>query len=150
MNDTEKRFWSKVQVRSRQECWLWQAGKDKDGYGNFWISPQNQKAHRVAYKIEFGFFDESLQVLHKCDNPSCVNPFHLFLGTAIDNIKDMMNKGRQNKGESIKSAKLTADQVKQIKVWLFQGYSFGFLSKKFNVHKSTIKDIKAKRTWVHV
>jgi hypothetical protein len=150
MNDIEKRFWSKVEIRTRQECWLWRAGKDKDGYGTFWILPQNQRAHRFAYETQFGPVDKNLFILHKCDNPSCVNPSHLFVGDAKDNIFDMMTKNRQNKGEQIKSSKLVANQVKEIKVWLSQGYSSGFLAKKFKVHKSTIKDIKAKRTWVHV
>lgn len=150
MNDIEKRFWSKVEVKDRKECWIWRAGKDIDGYGMFWIKPQNQWAHRVAYEFEFGPFNKKLHVLHKCDNPSCVNPHHLFLGTQQDNIDDMLNKGRSAKGERAHSAKLSGNQVKQIKILIKEGFSASVIAKKFKVHKSTIKDIKSKRTWLHI
>lgn len=150
MTDIEKRFWSKVEVKERHDCWFWRAGKDKNGYGMFWIKPQNQPAHKVAYKFEFGSFEKGLHVLHKCDNPSCVNPYHLFLGTNQDNIKDMIKKGRSLKGEKAHSAKLTEIEVKQIKKLINEGMSSGMISKRFKVHKSTIKDIKALRTWIHI
>lgn len=94
-------FWSKVVVRTTDECWQWTAAKDKDGYGGFGVNKNGTKirAHRIAYCLAFGAFPARLFVLHSCDNPSCVNSQHLFLGTARDNSSDMVAKGRQAKGD---------------------------------------------------
>jgi len=86
-------FWPKLDKQSDNECWNWTARKDSRGYGLLKILGQ-QKAHRVSWIIHFGEIPEGLYVCHRCDNPSCVNPAHLFTGTAKDNYKDMVNKGR--------------------------------------------------------
>jgi hypothetical protein len=94
----EERFWQKVQrTKNEEECWLWTGSKARHGYGQVKHNPyRNISAHRVAYTLIFGDFAEELDVLHKCDNPPCCNPNHLFLGTAADNIRDMQEKGRAN------------------------------------------------------
>lgn len=86
------RFWSKV--KDTGYCWEWQAGKDSSGYGTFKVFGKDEKAHRVAYSIINGDIPEDLHVLHKCDNPACVNPTHIFTGTPRDNMNDKIRKGR--------------------------------------------------------
>lgn len=94
------RFWTKVAFEDGGfGCWIWKAGKHGHGYGMFHTGRGLRKgssefAHRVSYEITYGQFDYSLHVLHKCDNTSCVNPYHLFLGTHEDNMKDRETKKR--------------------------------------------------------
>ena len=90
----EARFWSKVDKKP-SGCWEWLGHRNEKGYGHFAIVGQYPRAaHRVAYRLANGHFDDSLFVCHRCDNPSCVNPDHLFLGTQQDNMDDMVQKGR--------------------------------------------------------
>jgi len=78
-------------------CWIWTGAKHPDGYGSIKYKNQPWKVHRLSYLVYKGEIAESL-VLHSCDNPSCINPEHLFLGTASDNMKDMVSKGRKKGG----------------------------------------------------
>jgi hypothetical protein len=79
-----------------EECWEWVGGTNGYGYGAFKLNKRMEHAHRIAYIIQFGDFDQNLHVLHTCDNPPCVNPNHLFLGTQKDNMLDMISKGRNS------------------------------------------------------
>jgi len=100
------------------ECWAWTAGKNTKGYGHFkWATGDVRQAHRASWEIHNGPVPEGQQVLHKCDNPACVNPDHLFLGTNDDNVADRVAKGRSARlaGEKNPRAKLTADQVTVIR-----------------------------------
>lgn len=90
------RFWAKVPDRPEEGCWEWKASKGFRDYGKFRIGPTYMAAHRVAYYLAFGPFDESLLILHTCDNPSCVKPSHLDIGTQADNNLDKMKKGRHS------------------------------------------------------
>lgn len=90
----EERFWSKVEIVGENDCWLWQAGKHRQGYGMFQFGGKMIPAHRVAYALAVAEPKESF-VCHKCDNPPCCNPRHLFLGSHLD---DMASKGRGNVG----------------------------------------------------
>lgn len=95
-SDIETRFWSKVDTSG--DCWLWTSTKYPNGRGQFKVANKNLKAYRVAYELEYGPIPEGLQVLHHCDNPSCVRPAHLFVGTCADNQADMTRKGRGRLG----------------------------------------------------
>jgi hypothetical protein len=110
-------FWSRVDIKSDAECWAWIGAKTKRGYGVYAPLPGVLlRTHRVAYALFNGQFDESLFVCHKCDNPICCNPSHLFLGTVKDNTADMDKKGRRANvsGEANGAAKLTIEQVRAI------------------------------------
>lgn len=114
------RFWSKVAKKDEQSCWLWNGssmGTKSDNvryqYGRFWANGKHYKAHRVSYIISTGVIPKNQVVRHKCDNPLCVNPSHLKLGTKQENDKDRMDRGRTRNGASGKITEqrgLTAEQ----------------------------------------
>lgn len=164
---TKERFWSKVDKRGVDECWEWIAAKQnkhrENSYGIFWFRGHNIGAHRMAYLLHHGYLDSSLYVCHECDNPKCVNPHHLFQGTALDNQQDMIRKGRQvirplpkeyyTRGTDVHCAKLTPDKVKQArKLWRpgKRGYGIKSLANRFGVSKSTMSGILKRKTWKHV
>lgn len=124
-----KRFWNKVDKKQPYDCWKW-LGKARCGksgfYGQFWLKGKNATPHRVSYELAFGEYDKSMHVLHKCDNPICVNPNHLFLGTNEDNIKDKMSKGRWKGGRPVFVPQLCprCNRMKQ----LVRGYCKGCYS----------------------
>ena len=149
--EIRKRFWSKV--KKTDTCWLWEAGlRNKHGYGGFTHNKSWVLAHRVAYELTYGVFDEKLCVLHKCDNTLCVNPEHLFLGTHEDNMADKRAKGRGRsaRGEDHPSSVLTEVQVRQIRSLLGENNTIAHLARLFEVGESTIRHIKTGHTWKNV
>lgn len=141
------RFWNKVDKSGN--CWLWTASKTPQGYGHFNIDGFMHKAHRVSYRLTFGDVIGKLHVLHRCDNPSCVNPSHLFLGTNDDNIADRVRKNRSNGAAGVDNgnSKLTRVAVKQIRASLKNKESPSRLAKLYKVHRSTIHRIGTNCTW---
>lgn len=153
----EERFWSHVD-RSDDGCWEWRASK-RNGYGIFGVNKKTIIASRFAWRLTHGDIPDGLFVLHACDNPSCVNPGHLFLGTHQDNMDDMIAKGRQMSserkrecflGEKHHSAKLTNEQVRDIKRRLRNGETPKDICVDYGVAKNTIFNIKYGVTWSHI
>jgi len=139
-------------ISKTESCWLWKGGINECGYGKFSLFRKTIGAHRAAYMFFKKDIKENLLVLHKCDNPPCVNPEHLFLGTPKDNSRDMFNKKRNNtaRGESHKNSKLNNKKVIGIKRLLKLGIEGSEIAKLLNVSPSTIYDIKNKGAWGHI
>jgi hypothetical protein len=149
-----QRFWSKVHIGNPDDCWEWQAGRNKDGYGHFFVSPQlrGQRANRVAWELTNGPIPKGLDVLHTCDNPPCCNPAHLFLGTHLDNMHDRDNKGRlvipDNSGESNGIARLTEPQIIEIRrLYGAKTYNQYQLADMFGVSQVQISRIVNGKRW---
>lgn len=111
-------FWSKVDRGDDDECWEWQAAKNGEGYGYYWFEGKNFRAHRVALALS-GVDVEGYCALHHCDNPSCVNPSHLYAGDKSDNARDAFERGRRelpdNEGEDHSQTSLTENDVADIR-----------------------------------
>lgn len=121
-------------------CWVWVGSITYYGYARFHITRLNcVMASRYQYFLCYGNFTTALRVCHKCDNPRCVNPEHLFLGTDKDNMQDKKAKGRALNGENIKQHKLTDDQIDEIRgLWLTGEYTQSQIGSKFGVDQSHI------------
>jgi hypothetical protein len=148
----EVRLWSKINIKSKSECWEWIAGKDSYGYGQITINSIKILSHRLVWKLSFGDIPEGMCVLHKCDNPACCNPSHLFLGTHQDNMKDRDRKNRQYNrcGESNGRAKLTTEQVILIRNTVFARGTAIRLARQYGVSSTAIYYARDNQTWKHV
>lgn len=133
-------------------CWLWKEYCDKDGYGRVRVGGRKLPAHRVSYELHVGPITDGLWVLHRCDRPTCVNPDHLFLGTPADNVRDMIQKGRKPLivGERAGAAKLTAQQVTNIRQRYAAGEMGYKLAIEFGVSKSLVSLVVRGDRWKHV
>jgi len=109
----EERFWKYVDIDVTTGCFNWIGGKTRGNYGEFNYNKKPQRVHRVSYIIHYGDIPDGLHVLHTCDNPSCVNPLHLFLGTNQDNMTDKCNKGRW-KGRGCNLSQIDRDEIIRI------------------------------------
>jgi len=138
-------------VSLKHECWQWFGVKHLNGYGRFRFNGKYYLAHRFSWEFYKGEIPEKLDVCHTCDNPSCVNPSHLFLGTHQQNMQDRTQKERQAKGELIGNSKLTEEDIILIKD-LYQRYKIPHskLAKMFQVNKSGISRIINKQMWKHI
>jgi hypothetical protein len=150
----ESRFWAKVQKQDGDQCWLWTASVDEHGYGEINVNG-TKRAHRIAYELTYGPIPEGLFACHKCDNPQCVRPDHLFLGTMKDNMRDCANKGRVRiprfLGETVPNAKFKNDEVREIKRLLKEGWAAEEIMKQFpKANKQDIFEIRIERRWKHV
>lgn len=149
---TAQKFWSLVKKGKSDDCWLWTGYTDKDGYGKLFIFNKWMYAHRVSWILAFGeILKSKLCVLHHCDNTSCVNPGHLFIGVRLDNINDMVLKGRSNFGEKNPNAKLSVEIVSTIReIYCTDRLSYRELGRRFNIHPSTVGRIVNKERWTSV
>ena len=147
---TKERIESKVVRIPEAGCWVWMGSTQVRGYGEIISHNRKHLAHRASYEAFIGKIPKGMYVCHACDNVYCVNPNHLFLGTQKQNLQDMANKGRSTRGEKNPRAKLTIDQVKEIRALLDSGKSCTEISKLFNFSVSGISSIKRKELWKHV
>jgi hypothetical protein len=148
-----ERFWRTVSKDT--DCWIWLGSKREKGYGQFTIYPGRVVlAHRYAWQLTNGPIPPRLNVLHRCDNPPCVNPTHLFLGTIADNNRDMREKGRERKraphGSENGHSKLTEDAVRDILMKHADGAALKSLAHSYRVSSTAIWNIVHGHTWKHV
>lgn len=147
----KERFWNKVDVRGRDGCWLWSGTRTRDGYGSFWggewrknrkHSPIMVLAHRWSYQQEIGEIPDGICVLHRCDEPSCVRPSHLFLGTQADNVADCVTKERRNQSRYRKLSPKLHEQIAD--EYLSEKVSLAALGRRYGVTYQTIRYIVKK------
>jgi hypothetical protein len=174
----ESRFWPKIERRGADDCWEWVARRTHDGYGQFRTGGKgspNQHAHRCAWALTHGYWPPSdVLVCHTCDNRPCCNPAHLFLGSPADNSADMVAKGRQRqgarppgagcgarnarythpettaRGERNGWARLTADDIREMRRLRDEGWLQKDLARKFNTPQTNVSRIIRRRAWAHV
>ena len=148
-DDMEHKFWKKVLKGGPEQCWLWDGAQTARGYGFMWCEREGVKrtvpAHRISYAIRHGKTPGDKMVCHRCDAPLCVNPDHLFLGSAFDNVSDCIAKGR----DRISQSKLTQGQVDEIReaLRLNPSENRSRLARKYGVSRYTIIHILSGKTW---
>jgi hypothetical protein len=175
MNDGDiKRFWVKAKIGPDDVCWDWQASKHGQGYGLFKLKSRTEFAHRIAWRIAHkSDIPNGLCVLHSCDNPACVNPAHLRVGTQQDNMDDKVTRGRQARTGALRPAtgmnsgahthpekrargvkngrsKLTVEQVQEIRARSKKGESQSAIARSFEVHRTQIGAIVRREQWTHI
>lgn len=172
-------FWSKVDIRGPDNCWLWTKGRDAHGYGVIRLQGKVRKTHRVSAELS-GLPIGGMMVCHKCDIPACCNPDHLFAGTQNDNVQDAVKKRRMAsgdrhmsrtkpesvargdrhysrtnpervaRGEKAGNAKLSDADIHIIKSLLVDGWSQAKIARRFNVSRDLIGQIHRKQIWTHI
>lgn len=156
MTTKAERFWSRVVQGTG--CWAWSGYTSKAGYGQFSFGGRKVYAHRVSWEIAHGPLPSAVHVLHKCDNPPCTNPEHLFVGSHGDNMRDMTAKGRNRgcivsaddrRGESHPRTTLTEADVLAIRA-AWPGVRQVDLALRYGVRQTTISNILRRVTWGHV
>ena len=156
--ETENRFWSKILTGEIDECWECVAMTlIKDGYGSIRVNQKDILAHRFSFQLFHNrLIGDKMCICHKCDNPSCVNPHHLFEGTVKDNMNDRDNKGRGNggapKGERNGTSKLTEAEVKEIRIKYNKKAKITqqVLADEYGVSRRSIGDIINHKNWKHI
>jgi len=151
--DLEERFWEKVKITGPDDCWEWQAGLFDVGYGVFHADKETRRAHCVSWEFAYGPIPSDKWVLHRCDNRKCVNPHHLFLGTALDNAQDRKSKGRNGiqYGEYANNARLTNAQVLEIREqYTTQDITQCELAMRWGVSQAEISKIVMGKSWKHL
>lgn len=148
------RLWPRLRLIG--DCLEWQGSTNEHGYGSIRVNKKLIKAHRFAYELAYGPIPDGMDVLHHCDNPPCCRPDHLFRGTAADNGRDMVAKGRHGswrhpeqmvRGERHHQAKLTAQQVTEIRRCAQAPRSISGLAREYGMSRAAIRNIRDGKTW---
>lgn len=160
-----KNFWDKVAILAENECWVWTAAKYRNGYGAFRIPKavdypaKMTTAHRFSFMLANGFDSIPIDyvVCHTCDNPCCVNPHHLFVGTQLDNILDKITKeryckrpNRYQRGEANQFAKLSEEQVVRARKLYSDGLSIAEIAKLLDIDRRNLWAIVHRKSWTHI
>jgi hypothetical protein len=156
--DTFEKAWDrlirpKIKRSATGCCWLYTGTVDAAGYGSVLVggaAGKRTKVHRIAYAIFNGPLVDGLFVMHSCDEPSCVNPAHLSLGTCADNQRDMARKGRSYHGERHHMAKVTSDIVRAIRAERAAGARLRVLAGRYGISEMAVSDIARRKKWAHV
>jgi hypothetical protein len=150
--DWRKRFERFIDRTGPGGCWMWRGTLGAGGYGYFCApDPFGRRAHRISYALYRGPIPEGLYVCHHCDVCACVNPDHLFVGTAEDNARDRDAKGRHRASPHHPTGqKLIAEDVRALRALHARGLSMCGLGRLFGIHEKTVKDIVVRRYWKHV
>lgn len=147
IKENKKKFEDYILPEPNSGCWLWIGRISKQGYGCYKLNGESI-AHRVSYELHKEEIPYGIHVCHTCDNPSCVNPDHLFLGTNAENMKDRNNKQRQARGDKIHTSKLNHELVNEIRSkYIPHKYTIKMLAKEYNVSTSTIFCVLKKKYW---
>jgi hypothetical protein len=153
-----KRFWGYVdipnQLINKNKCWLWSKYKDICGYGKFVLGGKTYNSHRIAYMLANPNWNQTTYVCHKCDNPQCCNPNHLFAGTAKDNVIDRDKKGRgklpNQAGSNHSRTKLTEKDIIAIRNKYAKGIKQGIIAQQYNIVPCQISRIVNHKRWSHI
>lgn len=146
-----KRFWDNVNVGEVYECWEWKRGTCSGGYAGMSINNTSFQMHRYSYIINRGPIPPRMEVMHACDNRRCVNPFHLSLGTTLDNQQDAAKKGRKPRGSNNAAAKLSEDDVREVRrLYAAGNASQRELARRFGVSQPAIRYAINGSTWGHI
>jgi hypothetical protein len=149
--DLRERFDEKYVVDTKSGCWIWTDHRNRDGYGVINVQGSNKLAHRVAYELLVGQIPPDKHVLHKCDNPWCVNPLCLWLGTDADNVADRDAKGRQARGDTHGIAVLNEQTAAEVKwLGLYSHYSCRVIGERYGIGQSAVDHILHGRRWANV
>lgn len=153
----ETRFFAQVDreptdpVAKAKGCWLWTGAKDKNGYGRIRVNGRQMHAHVFSWEIRYCPMPPGKWGLHTCDNPSCVNPEHVYPGTPQANVQDRMEHGRAMRGEENHKAKLTAEQVKSIRAaWEAGQHNKSEIARQYNVTNMLVGKIIRRELWKHI
>lgn len=145
---TPANFWARVdRSRGPDACWTWKMARSPKGYGQVWNGRYMDHAMRVAWELTYGLIPDGMSVCHTCDNPPCCNPSHLFLGTNADNVADRCAKGRTARGEQIARAKLTREQVDEIRAQYAQGVTRLALARRYGIDTQHVTKIVTYQLW---
>lgn len=147
---TKETLLNRVKIDKKTNCWNYTMYKDKRGYGRTTYKNKTWLLHRLSYYLFRGKFKKDKYICHKCDNTSCINPDHLFVGTQKDNMQDMISKGRDGFGENHPCAKLNEKQVKDIRKKIKFGLSLREIAKQYDVNFTSIRSIKHYRAWKYI
>ena len=159
----DERFWAKVDKSNNGGCWIWIGGKlGRLKHGGFWDGKQMTYAHRVSYEFVNGPIPEGKEIMHICDNPACVNPNHLMLGSHAENMLDAKTKGRtsggfhfvheenRSLGEKHGQSKLTDNDIREIRQKYDSGIKVNELARQYGMGHAQIGMIAHRRAWIHI
>lgn len=146
-SEVRKRFYRFIEQGSADECWEWRGNRNWQGYGRMSVASKNAAAHRVSYELHHGQIPAGLVVRHTCDNPPCVNPTHLLVGTHQENTEDARKRDRLTKGEEVAISRLTRNQVQAIREAHAQGATKKGLARQYGVARFAIQQLLRGDTW---